>query len=125
MPKSILVVDDAVFMRRLLRDLLTDAGYQVHEAVNGRDAVEKYFEVHPDLVTMDVGMPGISGLDAIERILADDAGARIVVVSALADEDVIERALALGAVGYVRKPFQPSSLLDSVRKTLLVRPPGR
>ena len=120
MPKTILVVDDAVFMRRLLRDLFADAGYQVHEAVSGRDAIEKYTEVSPDLVTMDLGMPGMSGLDAIERIRADDARARIVVVSAAASDAVVDRAMALGASAYVRKPFQPTTVLDTVRKALLV-----
>lgn len=120
MPKSILVVDDAVFMRRLLRDVLAKAGYQVHEAVSGSDAVEKYAELHPDLVTMDIGMPGMSGIDAIARIREHDADARIVVVSAAAGDDVIDRAMARGACAYVRKPFQPATVLDSIRKALLV-----
>ncbi len=125
MPKSILVVDDAVFMRRLLRDLLAGAGYRVHEAVSGRDAVEKYAEVRPDLVTMDLGMPGMSGLDAIARIRAEDDQARIVVVSASASDEVVDRAKALGASAFVRKPFQPTTVLDTVRKALLVPPASR
>ncbi len=125
MPKSILVVDDAVFMRRLLRDVLTSAGYHVHEAVSGRDAVEKYTEVHPDLVTMDLGMPGISGLEAIATIRESDEAARIVVVSAIASDDTVERAMALGACAYVRKPFRPATVVDTVRKALLVPPASR
>jgi len=125
MPKSILVVDDAAFMRRLLRDVLTAAGYRVLEAVSGRDALEKYAEDRPDLVTMDVGMPDMSGLDAIERIRAEDEHARIVVVSAAGSDDVVERALALGAAAFVRKPFQPATVVDIVRKTLLVPPASR
>lgn len=120
MPKSILIVDDAVFVRRLLRDMFADAGYQVHEAVSGRDAIEKYEEVQPDLVTMDIGMPGMSGLEAIESIRAVDEGARIIVVSATASDDVVDRAMALGASAFVRKPFQPAKVLDTVRKALLV-----
>lgn len=125
MPKSILVVDDAAFMRRLLRDVLTEAGYQVHEAVSGEDAVEKYIEVRPDLVTMDLGMPGMGGLAAIERIRAADENARVVVVSAVASDEIVDRALALGASAYLRKPFQPAAALDTVRKSLLVPPASR
>lgn len=125
MPKSILVVDDAAFMRRLLRDVLTAAGYRVLEAVSGRDACEKYAEDRPDLVTMDVGMPDMSGLDAIQLIRAEDEHARIVVVSAAGSDDVVERAMALGAAAFVRKPFQPATVVDIVRKTLLVPPASR
>jgi two-component system chemotaxis response regulator CheY len=123
MSRSILVVDDAAFMRRLLRDLFVEAGYQVHEAVSGEDAVEKYAESRPDLVTMDLGMPGMSGLDALERIRACDEGARVVVVSAQGADETIDRAMTLGACAYVRKPFQPAMVLDTVRTALLV-PPG-
>jgi two-component system chemotaxis response regulator CheY len=124
MPKSILVVDDAAFMRRLIREVLADAGYRVREAVNGRDAVEKYAESRPDLVTMDLIMPTMSGLEAIEKIRSQDEGARIVVVSA-ASEDIMERAGSLGVSAVIRKPFQPATLLDSVRRALLVPPASR
>ncbi|HHJ99509.1 MAG TPA: response regulator, partial [Actinobacteria bacterium] len=66
MPRSVLVVDDAAFMRMMIRDILSREGYVIYEAVNGRDAVEKYHEVHPDLVTMDITMPGMSGLEALQ-----------------------------------------------------------
>jgi two-component system, chemotaxis family, chemotaxis protein CheY len=125
MPKSILIVDDAVLMRRLLRNLFAGAGYDVHEAVSGRDAIEAYAELRPDLVTMDIGMPGMSGLDAIAQIRDGDASARIVVVSAAASDEVADTATSLGAIAYIRKPFQPAALLDAVRKALLVPPASR
>ena len=125
MPMSVLIADDAAFMRRLLRDILTEAGYIVHEAVSGEDAVEKYTEVRPDLVTMDLGMPGLSGLEALEHIRSRDQKARVVVVSAAGSEEMISEALRLGAAAYVRKPFQPATVLDAVRKALLVPPASR
>jgi two-component system chemotaxis response regulator CheY len=125
MPKSILVVDDAAFMRRLLRDVLGAAGYRVLEAVNGRDAVEQYAESRPDLVTMDLAMPDMGGLEAIEKIRARDEHARIVVVTAAVCDDAMEHANALGVSAFVRKPFQPATLLDTVRRALLVQPASR
>lgn len=125
MPKSILVVDDSAFARRVLREVLDGAGYQVHEAVNGRDAVEKYAEVSPDLVTMDLAMPGMSGLDALSAIRSLDVSARVLVVSALDGDPAAEDALRAGACEYVRKPFQPAALLDAVRRCLLVVHPPR
>ena len=124
-PKSILVVDDSAFARRVLRDVLDGAGYQVHEAVNGRDAVEKYSTVSPDLVTMDLAMPGMSGLDALLAIRSLDVSARVLVVSALDRVPAAEDALRAGACEYVRKPFQPAALLDAVRRCLLVVHPPR
>jgi len=120
-PKSVLVVDDAVLVRRMLRDILGEAGYQVFEAVNGSDAVEKYAELWPDLVTMDLAMPGMSGFQAIDAIRAMDEGARVVVVSALSRD----LAGSLAACAYVQKPFQPAAILDAVRRCLLVAHPPR
>ena len=73
MSRSVLVVDDAAFMRMMIRDILAKEGYVIHEAVNGRDAIEKYAEVRPDLVTMDITMPEMSGLDAL-RAIRDTGG---------------------------------------------------
>ena len=121
MPRSVLVVDDAVLVRRLLRDVLDEAGYRVFEAVNGADAVEKYAELRPDLVTMDLAMPGMSGSQAIDAIRAMDADARVVVVSALSRDS----ADAPTACAYIQKPFQPAAVLDAVRRCLLVARPPR
>jgi two-component system chemotaxis response regulator CheY len=118
-PKSILVVDDSVLVRRMLRSILDSAGYRVSEAVNGADAVEIYAQLRPDLVTMDLAMPGMGGLEAIAAIKALDPAARIVVVSALGRTGTGPDAKRAGACAYVQKPFQPAAILDTVRKCLL------
>lgn len=124
MPKSILVVDDAVFMRRLLRELLAGAGYDVYEAVNGPDAIEKYSEMHPDLVTLDIAMPEMTGLEVLAALRAQDERVKAIVISALGSDAALAQAASAGACGYVRKPFEPSAVLDAVRKALLVQHPS-
>lgn len=123
MPRTVLVVDDSVFARRVLRDAFVGAGYRVVEAVNGRDAVDTFRGVHPDLVTMDIAMPGMSGIECLGLIREIDHDARVVMVSALNSDAVRSQSLSSGACAYVRKPFRPESLLDIVRKCLLSPPP--
>ena len=120
MSGSVLVVDDAAFMRRLIRDILVPEGFLVHEAVNGRDAVRKYAETRPGLVTMDISMPVMDGLTALRGIRALDPDARVIMVTAHSSPDVKREALAAGAVGYVTKPFQPAELLAAVRSVFPV-----
>jgi two-component system chemotaxis response regulator CheY len=118
MPKSVLVVDDAAFMRMMIRDILSREGYVIHEAVNGRDAVEKYAEIRPDLVTMDITMPEMSGLEALRAIRESDASARVLMVSAMGQQKMIVEALELGAMDFLVKPFQPTKVLETVKKCL-------
>lgn len=118
MAKTILVVDDAAFMRMMIRDILAQEGYVIHEAVNGRDAVDKYQQIRPDLVTMDITMPEMSGLAALREIRAADPNARVLVVSAMGQQQVIIEALELGAVDFLVKPFQPTKVLETVKKSL-------
>jgi two-component system, chemotaxis family, chemotaxis protein CheY len=115
MAKTVLVADDAAFMRMILRDILHGDGYAVCEAVNGRDAYEKFAEVRPDVVTMDVSMPEMDGLSAIRLILERDPKARVIVVSAQVRPEVRAEALSAGAVDFISKPFPPERLLQSVR----------
>lgn len=124
MPRSVLVVDDAAFMRMMIRDILTREGYQIHEAVNGRDAVEKYLEVRPDLVTMDITMPGMSGLEALQSIREQDPVARVLMVSAMGQQKMIVEALEYGAMDFLVKPFQPTKVLETVKKCLQAAPRG-
>ena len=124
MTRSVLVVDDAAFMRMLLRDILSIGGYEVHEAVDGDDAVMRYFELLPDVVTMDVTMPGRDGIEAVAAIVEGDPSARVIVVSALGDHDVVQSALDAGAFGYLVKPFQPDNVLALVQGALEARPAG-
>lgn len=118
MSKTVLVVDDAAFMRMMIRDILTKEGYVIHEAVNGRDAVEKFAEVRPDLVTMDITMPEMSGLEALRAIREGDPSARILMVSAMGQQKMIVEALELGAMDFLVKPFQPTKVLETVKKCL-------
>jgi len=116
--KTILVVDDAAFMRMMIRDILAREGYTIHEAVNGRDAVEKYDEVKPDLVTLDITMPEMDGIAALREIRERDAGARVLMVSAMGQQKMIVEALEAGALDFLVKPFQPTKVLETVKKCL-------
>lgn len=122
MSKTILVVDDAVFMRMMVRDILGREGYVIHEAVNGRDAVEKFEEIRPDLVTMDITMPEMDGVAALKAIRAVHPDARILMVSAMGQQNLIIEALAEGAIDFLIKPFQPTKVLETVKKCLQVNP---
>jgi two-component system, chemotaxis family, chemotaxis protein CheY len=118
MSRSVLVADDAALMRMILRDILRSEGYSVSEAVNGRDAVERFSEVRPDAVILDITMPEMDGLAAMREILKSDSGARVIIVSAQLSADVCEGAMALGAADFIAKPFLPQRLLDSVRSCI-------
>jgi two-component system chemotaxis response regulator CheY len=122
MSRSVLVVDDAAFMRMMIRDILVKEGYVIHEAVNGRDAIEKYIEIHPDLVTMDITMPEMSGLEALRAIRQNDPAARVLIVSAMGQQKMIVEALESGAMDFLVKPFQPTKVLETVKKCLQSTP---
>ncbi|MDI6900863.1 MAG: response regulator [Anaerosomatales bacterium] len=122
MSKTILVVDDAAFMRMMIRDILSKEGYVIHEAVNGRDAIEKYTEVHPDLVTMDITMPEMGGIEALRAIRDKDPAARVLMVSAMGQQKMIVEALESGAMDFLVKPFQPTKVLETVKKCLQSMP---
>ena len=118
MPKTILVVDDAAFMRMMIRDILAREGYVIQEAVNGRDAVEKYRECRPDLVTLDITMPEMDGVEALKAIREVDPNARVLMVSAMGQQKMIVDALESGAADFLVKPFQPTKVLQTVKKCL-------
>jgi two-component system chemotaxis response regulator CheY len=118
MPRSILIADDTLFMRRLLRDVLRPEGYVVREAMNGRDTLEFYDQFRPDLVMLDLALPDMDGMAVLKALLARDPGARVLVVSAMAADVAAPSALREGAVGYLEKPFQPAQLVDAVRCAL-------
>ena len=115
----ILIVDDAKFMRTLVREALEGAGHEiVGEAENGVQAVEKYGELKPDLVTMDITMREKDGLDAATEILQGDNRARIIMVTALGQEDLLARAIKMGVKDFVVKPFPPERLQQAAAKAL-------
>ena len=112
---KILLVDDAAFMRKVIKDTLNKNGYtDVHEAVDGADAVEKYDELHPDLVMMDITMPNMDGLEALKAIRAKDPNANVVMCSAMGQESMVIDAVRSGAKDYIVKPFKPDRVLKTV-----------
>lgn len=116
---SVLICDDAVFMRKLLTQVFTQAGYRVAgEAATGWEAVERFRALRPDLVTMDIVMPELGGIDAVREILAFEPDARIVMCSAMRQRSLMEEALEAGARDFIVKPFQPSRVLEAARRAL-------
>lgn len=117
MAVRVLLVDDTTFMRRMLHDILTRNGYEVAgEARNGVEAVEQYRRTRPDVVVMDITMPEMDGIAAVREILRLDAGARIIMCSALGQDEPIVEALESGASDFVLKPFLPEKVLEVVQK---------
>lgn len=119
MSKRIMVVDDSRLVRVQLEDTLKGTDYEVAAYCrSGEDAIEQYAAVAPDLVTMDIIMQGMDGLDAAEIILKNHPDARIVMVSSLAYDDTFERARAIGARGFIDKPFHQEQLLNIFEQAL-------
>ncbi len=116
---KILIVEDAPFIREMIRDILESHDHEiVGEAANGLEAIEKYKALKPDIVLMDILMPGMDGLSAITKIIEQDTGAKIVVVSALVKEALRKEAMRAGAIDFVAKPFQVERLLEAVRAAM-------
>ncbi|WP_448516297.1 chemotaxis protein CheY [Pseudothermotoga sp.] len=117
MAKRVLIVDDAAFMRMLLKDIITKAGYEVAgEAANGVEAVEKYKELKPDVVTMDITMPEMDGITAIKKIKEIDPNAKIIVCSAMGQQAMVIEAIQAGAKDFIVKPFQHSRVVEALQK---------
>jgi two-component system chemotaxis response regulator CheY len=115
----ILIVDDTLFMRTLLKNILFSGGHTiVGEAGDGDEAVEKYKELKPDLVTMDVVMPKMNGIEALKAIKALDPNARVIMCTAVGQEQMVKLAIKSGARGYVVKPFQAPKVLEEIKNVL-------
>jgi len=114
---KILIVDDAAFMRISIKNMLTKNGYEVvGEAENGAVGVEMYKELHPDIVTMDITMPEMSGLDALKEIMKADPQAKVVMVSAMGQEAMVREAIVSGAKGFIVKPFKEDGIIAAMKK---------
>ena len=112
-----MIVDDAAFMRMLLKDILENNGFQiVGQAVNGRESIQKYKELNPDMVTMDIMMPGMDGIQAIKEIKSIDPNARIVICSAMGQKERVIEAIKAGARDFIFKPFQPEQIVQTLLK---------
>ncbi len=116
---KVLVCDDALFMRTMIRHTFEKAGYEViAEAEDGQQAIDRYKEKRPDLVTMDIVMPGLGGIDSVQEIVQIDPDARIVVCTALGQDSLATQAIEAGAKEYIVKPFQSSDILEAAERAL-------
>jgi two-component system, chemotaxis family, chemotaxis protein CheY len=115
----VLVVDDAAFMRKMVTDALSGGGHEVvGEAGNGIEAVSRFQELRPDVMTLDITMPEKGGLEALREIIAVDPGAKVIMCSALGQESKVLESIKLGAKDFVVKPFQPDRVISAVAKAL-------
>ncbi len=119
MAKNILICDDAAFMRMMIKDILTKNGYNIAgEAENGLKAVEKYNELKPDLVLMDITMPEMDGIQALKQIKSVDPSASIIMCSAMGQQAMVIEAIQSGAKDFIVKPFQAERVLEAVKKVV-------
>ena len=119
MGKKILLVDDAAFMRMMIKEVLTKNGFEVvGEAENGAVAVDRYRELSPDLVIMDITMPELNGIEALKKIKAQNADAKVIMCSAMGQQGMVIEAIQAGAKDFIVKPFEADRVCEAVRKVL-------
>jgi len=119
--KKVLIVDDAAFMRMMIKMILEKNGFEViGEAVNGSDGVQKYKELKPDIVTMDITMPEMTGIEALKCIIEFNPNAKIVMVSAVGQEPLIREAIIGGAKSFIVKPFKEDHVVQTLTKVLMI-----
>lgn len=119
MGKRILIVDDAAFMRMMIKDILTKNNFEVvGEAADGAQAVDKYLELKPDLVTMDITMPEMDGIAALKAIKEKDPSAKIIMCSAMGQQAMVIDAIQAGAKDFIVKPFQADRVVEAIEKAL-------
>ncbi|MCR4706114.1 MAG: response regulator [Lachnospiraceae bacterium] len=119
MAKNILICDDAAFMRMMIKDILTKNGYNVAgEAENGLKAIEKYAEVKPDLVLLDITMPEMDGIQALKKIKESDPNALVIMCSAMGQQAMVIESIQAGAKDFIVKPFQADRVLEAVKKVV-------
>lgn len=119
MAKNILICDDAAFMRMMIKDILTKNGYNIAgEAENGAKAVEKYNELKPDLVLMDITMPEMDGIQALKKIKETDSNASVIMCSAMGQQAMVIESIQSGAKDFIVKPFQADRVLEAVQKVV-------
>jgi len=119
MAVNVMIVDDLAFIKIVLRDILEKSGFRVvGEASNGDEAIRVYLDTRPDVVLMDITMPGMDGLTALKKIREHDPNARIIICSALGQQRLIVQAIQLGAKDFIVKPFQPQRIISALKKAL-------
>lgn len=119
MAKRILIVDDAAFMRMMVKDILSKNGYEVAgEAENGARAIEKYKELMPDLVIMDITMPEVDGIQAVKEIKKLTPDAKVIMCSAMGQQAMVIESIQAGARDFIVKPFQAERVVEAVKKVI-------
>ncbi len=118
--KKILIVDDAVFMRLSIKNILKDEEFEFFEAANGREAVQEYIKHRPDLVTMDITMPDMTGIEALKQIIDYDKSAVVMMISAMGQESMVREAIIAGAKTFIIKPFKEEQILKTIKKLLVL-----
>ncbi len=119
MAKNVLICDDAAFMRMMIKNVLVKGGYNVvGEAENGAKAVEKYKELSPDLVLMDITMPEMDGIQALKEIKKIDGGAKVIMCSAMGQQAMVIESIQAGAKDFIVKPFQDDRVIEAVKKAI-------
>lgn len=119
MAQKILIVDDAAFMRMMIKDILTKNGFEIAaEAADGSEAVEKFKETAPDLVTMDITMPEKDGISALKEIKQMDPNAKVIMCSAMGQQAMVIDAIQAGAKDFIVKPFQAERVIEAIKKAL-------
>ena len=119
MAVNVLIVDDLTFIKMVLRDIIEKSGFRVvGEASNGEQAIALYQDTRPDVVLMDITMPGMDGLTALKKIREIDPGARVIICSALGQQRLILQAIQMGAKDFIVKPFQPQRVVSALKKAL-------
>lgn len=112
---KILIADDSIFMRNVLKDILAKVGHELIDAENGKEALEKYDSEKPDLVLLDIIMPEVDGIEVLKKI---GKTAKVIVISAVGQEKMVEEAKSLGALDYIVKPFDNEKVLEAVKNVL-------
>ncbi|MEW6686291.1 MAG: response regulator [Candidatus Edwardsbacteria bacterium] len=119
MGSKVLIVDDAIFMRTMIADILRKADFEIcGEAASGSEAIEKYKQLKPDLVVMDIIMPDMGGIEAVKAIIQHDPNARILMCSAMGQQALVVEAIQAGAKDFVVKPFQPARVLEAAQRVM-------
>ena len=117
--ERVLIVDDSKTSRKFLKNMLIGAGFEVvAEAIDGIDGIEKYKEFKPDVVTMDITMPNLDGIDAVTEIMRIDPAAKIIMVTAAGQKNNVVEALKRGAVDFVQKPFDAEVIVEVIKKAM-------
>ena len=118
---NILIVDDAIFMRRIISDVLKNNGFNiVGEASNGVEAIQKYKELKPNLVLMDITMPEKNGIEAVKDIIAMDPEAKVIMCSAMGQDSMVKESIVAGAKDFIVKPFQSDDVLKKVKNLIRI-----